>query len=367
MSVWNKHFNLFVYDIQIKKGEHRCHIAVYDKNHRCKTYSISLQKGLRDRIQEEVLCSHLLLHVLAEAANTSTAKLPPLYLRTSSDNELVEVVHTGDHSETLSVFEKLYAGSISHAMFVPYCEGDDDRDAGSAAAPSKLVHVEDLEFPDNCIVYSGSFNPVHEGHIKLVLAALKTRGWTPDQASVRPNPPVIFELPPFNADKAAIEISEVEKRLLQFDTRRNKLFADYNLTNVAVCVTTKPLFVQKTEIFRNGIFVVGADTFVRIVEPKWYAPKTTDSSLTAEEREQVALNGMIAALAKMFTRGCSFIVGGRLVKATNQFETLSSIWSQSPVAKLLPAENFNMFAEIPEEEFRLDLSSTEIRNRESRA
>jgi len=54
-----------------KKGAHRAHIGVCEGT-RTRVYSLTLQKGARDRRGEERVVSNLLLHVLAQACGLNT-------------------------------------------------------------------------------------------------------------------------------------------------------------------------------------------------------------------------------------------------------------------------------------------------------
>lgn len=58
-------------------------------------------------------------------------------------------------------------------------------------------------------------------------------------------------------------------------------------------------------------------------------------------------------------QGCSFISAGRLDSATGQFKGLADID--------VPPQLADMFAEVPEGEFRVDISSTELRKRAAEA
>lgn len=101
---------------------------------------------------------------------------------------------------------------------------------------------------------------------------------------------------------------------------------------------------------------------------------------------------MIAALSQIAANKCRFIVGGRVktgsaATPTTSFETCSTIMQlpysevtgnaatdpavvshaaehpQDTVAEVLPQSVVEMFIGLSEAQFRLDLSSTEIRNR----
>ena len=112
-----------------------------------------------------------------------------------------------------------------------------------------------------------------------------------------------------------------------------------------VCALTRaPLFAHKAKLFPGSTFVVGADTAIRLVNPKYYGASRLAMAFFFDE-----LQG----------RGCSFLVAGRLSEATGRFETLAD------VKATLTAEEWGrfgeLFDEIPEAEFRVDLSSSALR------
>jgi hypothetical protein len=81
---------------------------------------------------------------------------------------------------------------------------------------------------------------------------------------------------------------------------------------------------------------VGADTVVRIADPRYYA---------GEEQ------GLAAALAEIAAHGCRFLVFGRQLEG--RFQTLSEL--------AIPAALRTLCDEVPAAEFREDVSSTELR------
>jgi len=96
---------------------------------------------------------------------------------------------------------------------------------------------------------------------------------------------------------------------------------------------------------RKMSFVLGTDTMVRIINPKYYG----------DSREN-----MLAALVDMKEKGVHFIVGGRLEQGTDDRPTFVNGEEE---VKSLPPDVREMFTLLTEEEFRLDISSTEVRKR----
>jgi hypothetical protein len=153
------------------------------------------------------------------------------------------------------------------------------------------------------------------------------------------DPPVLFEMSVTNADKPPLDPTEVERRV--------DLFASLSFLSSempkdwGVILTNAPLFSHKTGVLnslllannddtargddpvshseiwhltrgrhrRKMSFVVGTDTLLRIIDPKYYGNN---------------LGGMISALLCMKDRGVHFIVGGRLEQGTkNRYVFLS--------------------------------------------
>ena len=160
----------------------------------------------------------------------------------------------------------------------------------------------------------GSFNPLHDGHCGLFDAATRRLG-----------PGGAFELSVTNVDKPPLSDDEVRRRLTAF--------AGYQ----PLWLTRAPTFVEKARLFPGAVFVVGADTVVRVVAPRFYGESV--------ERMQLALEEIRAA-------GCRFLVAGR-VDGSGRFIDRDALSLQEEFADLFEA--------IAEAEFRLDVSSTALR------
>jgi hypothetical protein len=166
----------------------------------------------------------------------------------------------------------------------------------------------------NLALLSGAFNPLHPGHRQLAQVAAKKLGRE-----------VYFELPLVNADKAPIfDQDEVRRRMAQFAG-----FAP-------VVLTRAPLFSQKAQFFPDSVFILGVDTVERLTQPRFYHNNLAEMRNSFED---------------VRAAGCRFLVAGRF--ENDRFITLGNVD--------IPQGYQGLFEQIPEEEFRVDISSTAMR------
>jgi len=269
-----------------KKGEHRCHIAVAT-DEGVDVTSIVLEKDRRARAVEEDVVARAIVIALARAcvgAAPSTASV------LDSGDHLAE-----SHRPSRDPLALLLTGAIDRLTAFP--DGQLARDAPVPRA-----------------VLSGSFNPLHAGHVEMASVASRILAT-----------PVAFELSVTNVDKPALGEAEVSRRLRQFEQRH------------VVELTRTPTFLEKSRLFPGTTFVVGVDTAERIVHPRYYGNSEA---------------AMRAALDEIAGRGCRFLVAGR-VNGADRFVTIAD----API----PPEYRALFSGIPEAQFRSDLSSTSLR------
>jgi hypothetical protein len=111
-------------------------------------------------------------------------------------------------------------------------------------------------------------------------------------------PLVVFEIGALNADKPPLPREEIVRRLSQFDVESNPLLAQYGITNFAVSITSEPLFLEKSYIFKGCHFVVGADTMVRLVNSKYYADPVVTTTAANAAREGALVTRSDGSAAK---------------------------------------------------------------------
>ncbi len=167
---------------------------------------------------------------------------------------------------------------------------------------------------DHPAIFPGAFNPLHEGHRRMAEIAAQLLGV-----------PVEFEISIENVEKPPLDFTEMEQRAAQF-------------AGQTLWFTRAATFERKAELFPGATFIVGADTIRRIADPRYY-----DGNPKAAA----------AAIAHIAAAGCRFLVFGRT--ADGHFQILCGLNLPEPLAGLC--------REVPEEQFRADVSSTELRSR----
>jgi hypothetical protein len=268
-----------------KRGEHRLHTATSSElgGIRC---SLTLTKGARDREAEEAVVDAIFLNVLAEAFGIAERIDVPLL--------------SGELWQSQSVVADCALAQLIRGNVAILCAENDGRMREHSARPAALL--------------PGSFNPAHAGHWQLAeVAARRTGG------------PAAFELSIVNVDKPPLTASEIRRRLSQFVGR-----ADLWLTRAST-------FAEKAGLFPGVVFVVGADTALRLFQPRYYRDSEPQ---------------MTAALDAIRSHGCRFLVAGR-VDASGQFVELDQL--------AIPEAYRDLFTPIPKAEFHVDLSSTGLR------
>jgi hypothetical protein len=271
-----------------RRGEHRFHIA-FANSAGIAHCTCVLAKGRRDRGAEEDLVARAIVLWLARACGIAAPS--PRSLLDADEHYAEAGVAAAD------AIDRLLAGELDRVTIQP---------------DGQMM----LSAPPPALLFPGSFNPMHEGHLLLARVAEELR-----------QQPVAFEISVTNVDKPPLPGETVRQRLAQFAWKS------------PVELTRAPTFVEKSRLFPGTTFVVGADTAERLFGAKYYGGD--------EARMHMALDEIAAS-------GGSFLVAVR-IDAAGRVRALNDI----PV----PRRYADLFTEIPEHRFRVDTSSSEIRAR----
>ncbi|KAI0562529.1 Cytidyltransferase-like protein [Gracilaria domingensis] len=309
-----------------KKGDHRAFVATHSAE-QVAEYSLKLEKGRRKRLDEELLSSRLVLQAILDDCEPAAS-----WTKAMQGSLQNGCGGSSGSTSTLSISHQSTMGLVRHLLV----SGDhlsgptvyEQSDCVDAVLHGEIMYAEltrgrwSRQATHAKMIMPGAFNPLHYGHRELLAVA----------QSMYPDETAAFEISISNPDKRALEASEVRHRLEQFRDED------------VVLITNAPLFSQKAEMLPNARFVIGTDTAIRLVQPKYYGG----------DRE------MIKALIELKSKGCSFLVAGRLEQRkdrgkSDNFQTLKDL--------NIPFGFEDMFEEISSSSFRADISSTQIRKR----
>lgn len=255
-----------------KKGDHKFFIVI--QTHDCTKYlECYLDKGKRKREEEEELITACVISLLAESCGFEFS-LP------SIEEEII--INKVDAEKP---WKKLFNNKVGYI--------------------SNNKNNPELIFP-------GSFNPLHEGHIKMKDLAEKKTGMH-----------TTFEICAKNADKPPLTFYEIKKTIDQFQNEESWM------------LTSAGRFSEKAEMFPNSVFIIGADTLLRVFDEKFYKN----------------YKDMNEHIQRFNDHNINFLVFGR--KVNNKFISLNEI--------NIPEAIKDRCTGIEENIFRDDISSTEIR------
>ncbi|XP_058087805.1 uncharacterized protein LOC131234843 isoform X2 [Magnolia sinica] len=203
--------------VPLKRGNHRFYLSTRTSD-RLWVSNVTLSKGLRTREEEDTISSRLLLKAVADACKVSATFVSEL-----TDSEVPdehEMLFNEDQE-----LQQLIDGQICMKVY----SFSNETNASSS---------------ERKIILSGSFNPLHDGHLKLLEVA----------SSICGDGLPCFEISAINADKPPLTVSQIKDRVKQFEK-----------TGKTVIISNQPYFYKKAELFPGSAFVIGADTVARLI------------------------------------------------------------------------------------------------------
>jgi nicotinamide mononucleotide (NMN) deamidase PncC len=271
-----------------KRGPHRIVVAVQTLA-ATRVATLELEKNARSRDEEEDLAAALVLTLLAATA------CPPQPLAAFAGlrpGERVEIASTSAPAE----WQRLLAGATPALCIT----------AGHAAGSELGAATADK------LLFPGSFDPLHDGHRTMARIA--------EEIAERP---VDYELSIANVDKPLLDYHEIETRIAQFADR-------------TLWLTWAATFLEKIALFPGSTFVLGADTYLRLADPRYYGGSA--------EAAAAAVHTIAAQ-----TRG--LIVFGRV--RDGEFADAAKLDVPQPLRDIAYF--------VSQREFRMDVSSTALR------
>ncbi|MFL2715518.1 MAG: cytidylyltransferase [Gammaproteobacteria bacterium] len=255
-----------------KKGDHKFFIVVQSHDY-TKYLECYLEKDLRTREMEEELITGCVINLLSESCGLK-CDLPKI-------SEQIKI----QQIDAEKSWKKLFNSQVGYI--------------------SNIKNTPELIFP-------GSFNPLHEGHIKMKELAEKKTGMH-----------TTFEICAKNADKPPLTFYEIKRTIDQFQNDESWM------------LTSAGRFSEKAEMFPNSVFIIGADTLLRVFDEKFYKSH----------------KDMMDHIQRFNDHNINFLVFGR--KVNQKFISLDKI----KIPEIISARCTGFEETI----FRDDISSTELR------
>jgi cytidyltransferase-like protein len=227
------------------RGDHRLHIVITTDINRF-TFSLNLYKGyppdpetpeklFRSRAQEDDLCGKLIIFSIAYVCKI----IPLTFFHTLIQENFMNIMDKYDFDN------EIFNNPITRLLHSKIPEISDLR----REVVNSVLVINDKYFINpslkNIVMLPGNFNPLHQGHITALKSACELN-----------HTDGIYELCVVNIDKAPLSFDDIQQKISSFDSR-------------PVVLTNAPLFTDKNKLFPGISYVIGIDTAIRLINPKY--------------------------------------------------------------------------------------------------
>lgn len=157
--------------------------------------------------------------------------------------------------ESLSVDRTRYNRALLRPTEFEYMKVAQDKYGLSTLGKYEVVLGKHL--PTRPAILPGSFNPIHDGHIRMV-----------KHMANKLNKPIYLEISVGNVDKLSLDIIDVAERVQSIE-KAMEADAHFKAVCAGVILSHLPTFYDKMWAYNNAEFILGSDTGMRLFDSKY--------------------------------------------------------------------------------------------------
>ncbi len=228
---------------RVLKGGYRCHLAVTTPDGTWISHvELPNEHGEGGRLQHAAITDVLGIDALCQVTGLYQVGSPPLVMEKVSEEEL------------RGIFFK-------NPVFMPF----------GTRGTLKPESAKELAF------LCGSFNPMHDGHRKMAEATMQSA-----------NVQVMYSTTADSLHKPPLTVSQMLDRAAGV---RVDHWDGYNVP--IVFSQHDPLFIDKARLLPGSNFIIGVDTFDRMLDPKWYGDGQEGVESMLDEMQGLEIEFMV--------------------------------------------------------------------------
>lgn len=237
-------------------------------------------------------------------------------IQTAAQTHVFSMTFNADRAaEEVALVEQIWATLQEVLLQLPATTTASAESHQASADELRLYQPELARFcrqpHEGKLILPGSFNPLHDGHRQMLAISEQLTGLAG-----------AYEITVRNADKPPLDFLSLHERQAQF-------------ADTPLWLTNAATYADKSLLFPGVTFALGVDTLARIAQVRFYDDR--------EER-------LLEAMQTFAEQNVRFLVFGRMAE---RYLTLADLE--------LPPQLRALCQEVTEDEFRMDISSTELR------